>query len=488
MFKTLGRLFTLRPYGSQLLDGMAELWLVLAPLNILSIAFCDAVAWAYFGYTTAPGFAAYVAAGAAGLIVFTLVGSVDAMFVMHDQSRLNRRDSIAIGARIVLVILTFTVTAPFLTQLFFARDIEASIRRQNEQRIATRRGDTAAAFDRRAESLRTQLAQRQGALEKEIAGAGASGRYGRGPTAGAIANEIESLQSAIAATERGRIAELATFDQAPPEVLASRYGVDLVREGPATRARVVAELETSPAFRSTQLTIKAFLVFMFLGLVCLKLFQPESVRIYYSGQLQSAYARWKAGVFDHRLDPHELPDAAGMSAIRFADWYENDQRVRDLTERLKVQEDAVRALEETTRVDLARMSENFANAVKSNDALEQQIATWQRELNVLNAKIADEQQQLDDYRHDLGDDITLRDQQILISSRNRIARSLAEHRTAAADLAPALARATERLDANRAHERRLRDAMAATEKEAAALTVAIQEARQRRLAEILTAS
>jgi hypothetical protein len=448
MYRTLAKLFTLKPYGNHLIDGMAELWLVLAALNILSIAVCDAIAWGYFGYTTSHGAAAYISAAVAGLIVFTLVGSLDAMFIMHDRSQ--RRPSVAIAARVVLVVLTFTVTAPFLTQLFFARDIAANIKRHNEQRIAIRRSEIVA-----------QIATRQRDLEKEIAGVGASGRYGRGPTAAAIQREIDALQS-----------EVRTFDQAVPEVLANRYGIDLVREGPATRARVIAELEKSGPFRATQRTIKAFLVFMFLGLVCLKLFQPESVRIYYSARLQAAYA--------------EHPEAGGKNPIRFADWYENDQQVRELTERLKPQEDAVRVLQETLRLDVNRMQEDLATTAKTTDELERQVLVCQHELKVVSAKIAEDQQALDDFRYDLSDDLSLRDQQLLISVRNKTIRYLAEHRAAAAGLTASLSALTHRLEANRSYENQLRESLAGLGTEAATLTTALQKARQRRLGDILS--
>ena len=475
MLKTLSQLFTLRPYGDQLMDGTARIWLILAPLNIISIAFCDAIAWSYFAYTTMHGNAAYAAAAVAGLIVFTLVASVDAMFVMYDRSQRVpesewrfgiRRDHIAIAARIVLVILTFTVTAPFLTQLFFARDIEAAMKNRNEQVISAKR-----------QQLSSQLTARQRDLEKEIAGSGISGRYGKGPTAAAIESEVAALQT-----------EVRTFDEAVrnPETLANRYGIDLVREGPGTRARVVAELEKSPAFRSTQRTIKAFLVFMFLGLVCLKLFQPESVRIYYSAQLQAAYARLKAGIFDHRIDPRELPASGGMTPVRFADWYENDQQVRDLTEKLRTQEDAVRVLHETLRIDMARIHEDLAAVAKTSDDLELQMLTSQRELELLNSRIAEEQQALDDFRYEFGDDLSLRDQQLLMSSRNKTIRLLAEHRAAAATLTAAMQRHSQRLEANRFHENQLRQALASTSSESAALSQALQIARQRRVSDILS--
>jgi hypothetical protein len=470
MLKTLSRLFTLKPYSNQLIDGTAEIWLLLAALNIVSIAFCDALAWGYFGYTTAQGAWAYVAAGIAGLIVFVLVGSLDAMFVMHDRAREPRnaerkrwrihRDHVAIGARIVLVILTFTVTAPFLTQLFFARDIEANIQRLNEQRVAARRGQIAA-----------QLSSRQRDLEKEIAGTGASGRYGRGPTAAAIQRDVDALEQ-----------ELRAFDAATPETLASRYGIDLVREGPDTRARVIAAMERSPSFRATQWTIKAFLLFMFLGLVALKLFQPESVRIYYSARLQAAFARLQAGIFNNRIDSRDP-----MTPIRFAEWYESDEAARELTERLRTQEDAIRVLHETLRLDIARIHDELSAVARTSDELEQEMVARQHELNVLHARIAEQQQAIDDFRYDFGDDLSLRDQHLLLSTRNRTARQLAEHRAAAAALTAALSSISQRLEASRRYESQLRQAFESASAESAGLADALQKARQRRVADVLGA-
>lgn len=517
MFGTLRKLFSLKPYGNNLLDGVGETWLVLAALNILSIAFCDAVAWAYFGYTTATGAAAWASAIVAGLVVLMLVGSVDAMFVMHDRTRKRaaeppldasrsvwkrvrrgvHRDHVAIVARIALVILTFTVTAPFLTQMFFARDIEASIKRQNEQTIGSMRSSIAGSFDRRIDESRAQLATRQRELEREIAGTGSSGRYGKGPTAEAIERDVALLQNRIGALERAKAAELQSFDDSVgnPEVLASRYGLDLVRQGPDTRARVVTELEKSESFRTTRRNIKAFLVFMFLGLVCLKLFQPESVRIYYSARLQAAYARMKAGVFDHRLDPREQSVASGMNPVRFADWYENDQQIRDDTdrlrdqtacaiERLKAQEEALNVLSETLRTDIARMTDDLASTSKTSEELEEQLLLCRQELSSLNAKITEEQQSLDDFRYDLAGDLPLRDQQLLMSARGKTVRRLEEHRAAVSGLTASLARCTDRLETTRAYEHQLRDALTAARGEAAALSTALQRARQQRAADI----
>src|SRR5688572_17550931 len=132
MWNILWRPFSLKPYQNNLHDGVVSNWLLFVRLNIVSIALCDAVAWAYWSHITASGTAGYVTAAAAGFIVFALVASVDASFVMHDtaahrrpsattgRSRISkavhwlhqhvRRSHLAVFVRLVLVAISFTVT------------------------------------------------------------------------------------------------------------------------------------------------------------------------------------------------------------------------------------------------------------------------------------------------------------------------------------------------------------------------------------------
>src|ERR1041384_3409694 len=87
---TLFRLFRLKPYDDKLVDGVVDSWLVFVRANIMSIALCDAVAWAYWAHITAAGVPGYLTATAAGLIVFFVVASVDASFFMHDSTAHRR--------------------------------------------------------------------------------------------------------------------------------------------------------------------------------------------------------------------------------------------------------------------------------------------------------------------------------------------------------------------------------------------------------------
>jgi hypothetical protein len=514
MWKKLIRVITLRPYGSNLSDGAVEIWLFFATLNVAAVAFCDAIAWGYLGFTTATGWAAYLAAALAGGIALILVGSLDATFIMHDTSHegaatasqpngqkgaMNwlrgnlRRNHLAVAVRIVLVIVSFTVTAPFLTQLFFASDISAAIERKNEQTVAIKRTELAAKYDRQLADLSARLATRMKDLEAEVAGSGRSGRYGDGPTATAIRADVTALQSEIGNVEGARTAELQLFDTATPAVRANRYGVDVQREGPDTRARIVEEMEKSPAFRSTRRTIKAFLVFLFLGLVSLKLFQPESVKVYFNAELQAAYSRLKAGLFDAQLDPREHA-GAGMAPLHFARWYARRQHVRELTEELrdraaqigeraKVREDAYAVMKESLTTDIARMNEDFSTARRAKADLEQKLEAARIELTSLNTTIADQEQELRDFAQ-LRDDLPLRERQFLVDGRMKAVQTLATTRVRANELTATVASLTAQLDSSREYVHAITASLEDAGRDLVQLNKMIADARQQNLRDL----
>src|SRR5262249_26087224 len=222
-----------------------------------------------------------------------------------------------------------------------------------------------------------------------------------------------------------------------PEVRAKRYGVDLQREGPDTRARVVAEMEKSPAFCTIRRTIKAFLAFLFLGLIALKLFQPPSVKVYFNGDLQAAYMRLKAGVFDAQLDPREHA-GANMAPLHFARWYEQHQRIREVTnalrdraaevkERLQLREDAYTAVQKSLTSDITKMNDDLSAARNAGLDLEQRLTSLKTELTALERTVADQEQELHDFAQ-LRDDLPLRERQFLVDGRLKAAQALAFNR------------------------------------------------------------
>jgi len=521
--KTLFRLFRLKPYDDKLVDGVVDSWLVFVRANIVSIALCDSVAWAYWAHITAAGVPGYLTAAAAGLIVFFIVASVDASFVMHDTTahrrapmlpghwrlakaghwvRHNlRRGHLAVLIRIALVVISFTVTAPFLAQFFFSRDITAAIKKSNETAQATKRTEIAASYDRMLTATRTKLAARMGDLEKEVAGQGTSRRYGDGPTAAAIRHDIAQFQDEIRNTETAKAAELEVFNKATTDDLANRYGIDFQREGPDTRARVVAEMEKSPAFRNMRNNIKWFLAFMFLALMTLKFFQPEAVKHYYSAELQSAYHKYESGLYDENLDPRERSDQHRMTPSQFVRWYNDHQRDLEESERLKkrvamarvkveAQDQGFSAVNGTIADDLVRMREDLERADAAKHGLDQQLADSQSRLATLRAKIQQQEQELAEFRYenDANSDVSLRDGDFLVRRKQLFDRQLAANRASALETESVLANLRQQLEENRIHREYIVQSMDACGRQAAELAELRNDARRRNMEDIASAS
>jgi hypothetical protein len=62
---------------------------------------------------------------------------------------------------------------------------------------------------------------------------------------------------------------------------------------------------SSTRYQNTEIAVKAFLAFVFFGLLLLKLFEPTSIRLYMSEVLQQEYLRYLAGTFDEVLPDSE---------------------------------------------------------------------------------------------------------------------------------------------------------------------------------------
>jgi hypothetical protein len=515
MLKKIVNALLLKPHGNNLTDGVVETWLLFAMLSVFAVATCDAIAWAYLGFTVASGWLAYAIAIFAGSIALTLVGSLDATFITHDTSdagapasspaddngrgvfaslkRRVRASHVAIVVRVVLVVLSFTVTAPYLTQTVFNRDIAASIERSNETRVAVKRNELAAKYDKRIVDLSTRLAARNKDLEAEVAGTGNSRRFGDGPTAAAIRSEVAALQNDIKYTEAGRAAELQLFDNASPTERGNRWGVDLEREGPDTRARVVAEMEKSPAFRATRRTVKMFLLFLFLALVSLKLFQPPAVKVYFNAELQAAYKRLRAGIFDAQLDEREH-GGAGMAPLHFKRWYEKRQHVREKTEELRdvaaaieeqqqIREEKINGIRKTLADDIMKMNEDLATANGDNETIEQQLVAARAELTTLGRTLSEQEQELNDFGQ-LSDDLPLRERRFLIDGRTKATRALAANRVKTNELSATIARLTAELETSRNYCRTITLSLDDASREMVELNTLIAAARHRSIRDL----
>jgi hypothetical protein len=203
--------------------------------------------------------------------------------------------------------------------------------------------------------------QSEGILE--AAGQGLSGRYGRGAAVIAMEQRAADLQRRIAVVSSERDSSLFAFDRASAQVLSTRFGVPLLDDGLRSRSEVLSVLMENPDYSGTQVALGVFLSFLFLGLLILKLFQPRSVAIYYSEQLQSLYTDYTQGKFDEHLDPHDRArTGAPMTPQRFEEWcllsYRN---VREEDERRRRTEQAIQTHERKMRtwVDDLRLQEDL---------------------------------------------------------------------------------------------------------------------------------
>jgi hypothetical protein len=516
--KKLFRPLTLKAYDDKLVNGVVDIWLFFVRLNIAAIAFCDAVAWSHLARITTPGDMGKFAACVVGLIVLVIVGSVDASFVMHDTTvkrrpvalvpgrsrilvvvrwlRQNvRAGHLAILARIALVYVSFTVTAPFLSQLVFSRDIEAAIQHSNEQSQSAKLTEIAATHDAALADMRTKLAQRMRDLETEVAGGGRSGRYGDGPTASAIKRDIEQYTTDIRNAEAAKAAELEAFKKATPRQLASRWGIDVKREGPDTRARVVAEMEKSAAFRSVRNNVRWFLAFMFVSLLVLKCFEGDAVRSYYSADLQAAHDRYLAGIYDPLLHPAERPDAegGGMTAGQFVRWYNDHQSAAEAHQAVKLRIDFARAtsdmqyqglqsLSATQSATLTNMRADYELATQKKEELERDLGNAKSRLATLRTKIDSQAAELQSFSFDNNDadgDVSLTAGEFLVKRKQIVERQLTANRAAVAETESLVGRLTQQKTDNGVLIERISRSMEDLGRQVANLAQLLAEAQKR---------
>src|SRR5512134_3544538 len=132
--------FTLRPHGDQLLSPTARFWVFCARVLIMIMATAEAVSWGYVGSLFGSGIMSFVTGLAAATSLFFVIWLADATFVTMDTSRahyqrllftedqaageMDQRKFLAgLVVRGLIVVVSLWVTAPFLAQLVFQRDV-----------------------------------------------------------------------------------------------------------------------------------------------------------------------------------------------------------------------------------------------------------------------------------------------------------------------------------------------------------------------------
>src|SRR6185503_15057812 len=203
--------FTLRPHGDQLLTPTARFWIFCARVLILIMASAEAVSWGYVGSLFGSGSMSFFTGLAASVSLFFVIWLVDATFVSMDTSRAyyhkllatddqlssemeQRKFYAGLAIRGLIVVVSLWITAPFLAQLVFRRDVVDTIATRNRAAIAAQRSALATNYEQRLAPLDSALDQAQSAGIDEASGQGPSGRYGRGAAVIAIEERVSDLK------------------------------------------------------------------------------------------------------------------------------------------------------------------------------------------------------------------------------------------------------------------------------------------------------
>lgn len=335
----IATLFSIKPYQDRLLTPGARYWIACVHLVIFVMAASEAIAWGYLGSLFGDGWIGVVAAVTAFAFMFSIIWVIDVSFISLDLSRsfydrailqedvkpwLDRaRLGIGLMGRVIIVLVSLSISAPFLSQIVFKQDIDNEIHRRNLGTVSEMQEVLLSRASNEIAAIEAEIANREAELIQETAGRGSSGNYGNGPVTQAIERNIQRLREErnVKATAKQKL-EDQLRGMAPAEI-ADQYNIALVDDGVQAREAILSGLMENPEYRNAKRAVTAFLAFIFAALVLLKLFQPRSVRIYFNEKLQDLYLEYLSGNLNKWIAPDEQTSKDGkarMSPLRFEDW------------------------------------------------------------------------------------------------------------------------------------------------------------------------
>lgn len=227
--RTLGFL-TLRPFGSSMAGPSVTAWIAFAWTAIFFMALTEASVWALIGRHLLDNSAVggSVLPVFAFCVIFALIWIVDASFIMaqrpllrrssnsagerapalvlDDASASRRRWLLGMGARLLIVVISLTVTAPLLTLIFYQKQIfelhEAQLVEESRYKAEAREAALERAREARTEGVTVLIKQAEDRrdnadaeimrLREEIAQASA------GTQSAEVASQIAALDKLIA--------------------------------------------------------------------------------------------------------------------------------------------------------------------------------------------------------------------------------------------------------------------------------------------------
>lgn len=329
------------PNKDNLLTNSAKAWFYLIRSISILIATAEGISWGYFGSTFSDNrIVVVVAAIIVGSIMFLAVVAVESNLINTDLAALEYRQilydehpktklekhktKIAIFVRVAMVCFSVLITAPFLNQLVFNKDVERLIDSKQNLAITQIADKIKKHHQAKLDDAQKILSENRDLHRQEVGGTQGkktTGRPGRGETAKSIEKTIQSNEKDIQELKTQMNNTLQEFDKAVNtndyDLLYKKFGVDSISNGPAMKAAALNEISKQPGYKDTETAIKFFLILLLLSLLVLKIQQPESVRFYLSEALQDQWGRYLAGAFNNLLPLHEQPNRGGMTIYRF---------------------------------------------------------------------------------------------------------------------------------------------------------------------------
>ena len=296
MIGILLRPFSLRIFGSSLLDSSGERVILWRTIIITLTASVDCIAWAETGREVAavPGMIVL------GVIAFLLVYVADAAYLTHDSSseetarllagrapagtRRFKKAWMALGARVTIAIATTVISGPSLVALVMATDVDNVIQAHAMQSRSGARTELLKPKTDEIAKLTARIEELNGQINEQIRGVNA--RIG----CGTICKGLKQQQSELLLKRSGLQSEVDAagreFDAGSAKLIENH-----VRSaGPAERGDALHELENTPGYRAKRLTIAGLIWILLAVMLMQKALEPAELRLYYSRECQAFWS------------------------------------------------------------------------------------------------------------------------------------------------------------------------------------------------------
>ncbi|QMW05412.1 hypothetical protein [Spirosoma foliorum] len=423
----LREVFSYKVNGANLLTKTTKKWLNITRSNVFIMAFLESISWGYLGWLFADDETIRWFTGISlGLIVFTIVWALDTMLVLLDRGKTfydekiyqmeekeevvkngqfgkmleylskvtdNKVLSAAVLTRTLLAGGSLFFTAPYLTQLVFNKDINLAIEKQSSAIISNKRTSIEFKADAKINHVRKELDSASNEEIKEIGGAGITRRKGKGETAKAIEEKKKTKANELNHLLKEKENSLKDFDSLVKDKkysdLAKKWGINIPQNSMVERSKVINPiLETSEAARA-EMTIQALLLFIFISLLLLKIYEPRGVRIYLSEALQQSYTTYMNGGYNKYLETHERYNGtAPLQPYEFEEFM-----IYVYPKKRQSEKDSIISKEDKARLEIIKSSIADLEVVRKNEesiikapleALNTELKAKQSELSTLN--------------------------------------------------------------------------------------------------------